>query len=388
MNHALDLDRPRSAMRIIGDMGLFADEVLTRIARARSRVDIECFIVRHDRLGRALADALGAAVARGVRCRLLYDSLGSKKTRRSYFNDLRDLGVEVRGYGWLGAFLLGKPAARDHARVVVIDEQVAYTGGHAWGEEWLPAAQGGSGWRDLCCAARGPIVTEFSRLFEQHWRQAGGDLDMRDLDSGSPSSLRLLSDAPVKESLILRSYVDAIDRARQRVWLANAYFFPPPVLLQALVRARQRGVDVKLIVPGVSDLSIILRGGRAQYRRWMAAGLEVWEYQDVVMHSKYVLVDQAWCLVGTFNANAVSVAMAIEVALVGRHPAVLEQVEVELQKDLAHSRRIDQRWLDRRPWTDRVLDRCASALLGLAGRILRREPGPRKLSVAGCEGRI
>ena len=121
-------------MRIIGDMGRFADEVLERIAAARRRVDVECFIVRHDRLGQALADALAAAVARGVACRLLYDPLGCRKTSRRYFRALAAKGVAVRRFGWVGALVLGKllrrPAARDHARVIVVDD-AAFTGGHA-----------------------------------------------------------------------------------------------------------------------------------------------------------------------------------------------------------------------------------------------------------------
>ena len=160
-------------------MGRFADEVLARIERARRRVDVECFIVRDDRLGQALADALAAAAARGVACRLLYDPLGCRKTSRRYFRALAATGVAVRRFGWIGALVVGKllrrPAARDHARVIVVDD-AAFTGGHAWGDEWLPAARGGEGWHDVCCGVEGPMVDDFAELFEQHWQQStGGD---------------------------------------------------------------------------------------------------------------------------------------------------------------------------------------------------------------------
>ena len=110
-----------SRMAVIGDMGRFADDVLGRIARAKGRIDVECFIVRAggDELGRALGDALAAAASRGVPCGLLYDPLGSRKTPRSFFEELAARGVAVRKFGWVGALvvgrLTGKPAARDHA---------------------------------------------------------------------------------------------------------------------------------------------------------------------------------------------------------------------------------------------------------------------------------
>ena len=268
--------------------------------------------------GASLAEALAAAASRGVPCRLLYDPLGSRKTPRSYFEALAARGVGVRKFGWVGALvvgrLTGKPAARDHARVIVVDD-VGYTGGHAWGAEWLPSARGGGGWHDVCCSAEGPIVEDFAALFEQHWRQSRAETGISDFVGEVRDGLRLVSDAPVKESIVLGRYVEAIRAARQRVWLANAYFFPPRVLLEALLAASRRGVDVKIIVPGVSDVPFIQYAARAHYRRWMAAGLELWEYQQVVMHSKYAIVDDNWCLIGTFNANVVSVAFAIEVAL-------------------------------------------------------------------------
>ena len=211
-------------MRVIGDMGAFAEEVLGRIARAQRRVDVESFIVRADKLGGALAQALAAAAARGVRCRLLYDPLGSRKTARSYFRALAAEGVEVRRFGWVGAliagWLRGRPAARNHARVIVVDD-VAYTGGHAWGDEWLATAHGGLGWHDVCCAAEGSIVDDFAALFEQHWVQGDGRAPIADYVGEIRDGLRLVSDAPVKESVVLGRYLDAICAARHRVWIAN-----------------------------------------------------------------------------------------------------------------------------------------------------------------------
>jgi cardiolipin synthase len=138
-------------MEIIGDMGAFSARVLGEIRAAACRVNVECFIVRDDHLGQALGAAMTVAAARGVRCRLLYDPLGCRHTRRSFFAELRRAGIEVEAYGWIGALLFGHPAARDHARVIVVDDR-GYTGGHARGDEWLPKEQLGQGWHDVCCS--------------------------------------------------------------------------------------------------------------------------------------------------------------------------------------------------------------------------------------------
>jgi cardiolipin synthase len=377
----MDSDGPRlepsTRLRIVADMGRFADEVLARIAQAQRRVYVECFIVRDDQLGRALAAALADAAARGVDCRLIYDPLGCRKTSPRYFRALAARGVAVRRFGWVGALIVGKllrrPAARNHARVIVVDG-AAFTGGHAWGDEWLPAARGGQGWHDVCCGVAGPIVDDFAELFEQHWRQSTGKAAIADYVGTPRDGVRLVSDAPVKESVVLGRYLEAIAAAGRRVWIANAYFYPPPVLLDALVAASRRGVEVKIIIPGVSDVAIIRAASEAQYRRWMAAGLEIWEYQSVVMHSKYALVDDEWCLIGTFNANVASVAFAIEVAVVSHDRAHVAAAADQMVKDFAVSRRVDHARLRRLGAFRRLGNHLASLLMRLANVLLPRRP--------------
>jgi cardiolipin synthase len=337
-------------------------------------VDVECFIVRHDHLGRALGEAMAAAAARGVRCRLLYDPLGCRLTDRSFFQQLRQAQIEVRPYGRVAALVFGRPRARDHARVIVVDDR-AYTGGHAWGDEWAPTTwEGGQGWQDVCCGVEGPIVEDFAELFEQHWRQAAGEAPVDDYRGRKRDGLRLVSDAPVHDSLVLAGYFDCIEKARHRAWIANSYFFPTPRFHRALVDAARRGVDVRIILPGISDLPIIQRAARAAYGRWLREGLQLWEYQGVVMHSKYALFDDSCCVIGTFNVNAVSVMAALEVVLVSGVPANVADAAAQFQRDLAASRRIEPADLRARPLLQRLLDRLASWPLLIANRLLQRRP--------------
>jgi len=156
--------------------------------------------------------------------------------------------------------------------------------------------------------------------------------------------------------------------------MANSYFFPPRSMRDALVKARARGVDVKIMLPAISDVPIVRYAAEAHYRRWMACGLELWEYQRVMMHSKYALVDDDWCLIGTFNANVASVAFAIEVALVSHRPSDGAAVAAQFQRDLALSRLVDGVRLREIPLYRRILGRLAAILMTLANALFVRRP--------------
>src|SRR6185436_10963869 len=116
----------------------------------------------------------------------------------------------------------------------------------------------------------------------------------------------LIGDTPNRQTRVYDCYRWAIQSARRRVFIENAYFFPPPALLLDLYAAAARGVDVRIILPGASDLPIMQRAARAEFGSWIDHGLRVFEYQPCMLHSKFAVVDDDWCTVGTFNANATS----------------------------------------------------------------------------------
>ncbi len=251
--------------------------------QARRRVSVETYIYRDDKLGRRFGDALAHAVQRGVPARLLYDPLGSEKTNPAFFDELRSRGIDVRPYR-PADFTSGSKWPRDHGRVIVIDE-CAYTGGAAWGDEWLPREHGGLGWHDVCLRVVGPCVQDFAHLFEQRWREAsyeiGNPLDFA-TDNKYPD-LELVGDTPNERNLVYSRHREAIHRAKRRIWMEIAYFFPPAPLLKDLYDATARGVDVRVILPGETDLPILKRAAQAEFREWINGGLRIFEYEP------------AWC---------------------------------------------------------------------------------------------
>jgi len=356
---------------LLPSMGDMLDTFLADIAQAQRRVMVETYIFADDKMGQLVSDALVAAAKRGVPVRLLFDPLGSQKTKAEFFDELRGQGLEVRAYREPSPLWVGKQDfPRDHSRVMVVDEH-AFTGGAAWADPWLPKERGGHGWHDVCVQVRGPCVDDFAALFDRRWAEAQGEpLDVIDFGTGDRyPDLELVADTPAKLNLVYDRHRAAIQRATRRVWIENAYFFPPPDLLHDLYEAAQRGVDVQLILPGETDLPIVTRAARSEYRDWMEHGLTLFEYQQCVLHSKFALVDDDWCTVGTFNCNPTSVNFANEVNVFVFHPAFVARVAELFEADRAVSRRIDERFLAERGVVDQTIDQLAADALNVVDRL-------------------
>jgi cardiolipin synthase len=359
-------------IQLLPGMGTMLTRFFADVAEARERVEVECFIVNDGALGLLLAQALAKAVARGVRVRLLYDPVGSNETDSTYFDELRASGVEVRAYRGLLDAAAGKGSlvACDHGRVMVIDDRAAYTGGAAWGDQWLPKEMGGGGWHDVCTRTSGPVVADFAALFEERWREADGSQAPTSFDTHDRyPDVRLVGDEAGGNADILAEHIRRIDAARTRVWIANAYFYPTADLLGALTRAAARGVDVSVIVPGVSDLALLERAARSAYGAWIEAGFAIWEYQPVVKHCKYALVDDDWATVGTFNMNATSPLLVNEVNLMVSERAFVAQVGEQFVRDRARSKRVDAARIAKIGVGTRLLDSAAALVLDLTDAI-------------------
>ena len=342
----------------------FFDAVFEDLARAQREICVECYIVLDDELGCALADAMAAAAARGVTTRLLYDPLGSKEASRRFFRDLRGRGVEVRAW----RRILTVPgirhlAPRDHSRVIVIDG-VAYTGGAAFARQWLPRERGGEGWQDACIRMEGPAVGDLRDLFLRRWNESHSARAAEDLDTqGRYADLRLIADTPDRHSPLFTAHCELFASARQRIWLANAYFAPPPRMVRVLTDAARRGVDVRVMVPAVSDLALLKFAALARARRWLEAGIRLFEYRDAMMHSKYGVVDHDVCSVGTFNYNSTSVGLANEVNVLVSDRTFVDAGAARFEEDLSRCGEVTLRSMSRRSRLGRAIDAVAHGLL-------------------------
>jgi cardiolipin synthase len=311
------------------------------IAAARKRVWIEIFIFRADAFGKRMVQCLARAAARGVDVRVLYDSLGSRTTPESFFTDMRWRGIDVRCYRpWHVALRALRLWPRDHARVLCIDDSV-YTGGIGFGNEWLPKERGGLGWHDVCARVEGPVVAECARYFQQHWEHSDTSEDPRTERAAYPD-VAFVADSPLDPEGVYPMYRAAVQGAKRRVWIENAYFAPPRALLRDLCEASARGVDVQIIVPSQSDVRAIAGAARAEYPEWLAHGLKVYEYLPGVTHAKFALVDDDFSTVGSFNINPTSLVCSRESNLFVFDPSFVQRLAAQFVHDREQSRKVSR----------------------------------------------
>jgi cardiolipin synthase len=288
---------------------------LDAIAAARRTIHFESYIIYDDEVGERFARALLARAAAGVRVRVLYDWLGAVgKTSRNFWQRLREGGVRVRAFnpprldeplGWL---------ARDHRKLLVVDDAVAFVSGLCVGAAWSGDPERGlEPWRDTGVQVRGPVVAEAVAAFADAWEAAGGrpfaDGERPDADAipvAGDYALRLVATTTGTAGLYrLDTMIAAL--ARSSLWLADAYFAATPPYVEALRAAARDGVDVRLLVPGAgNDLPLVQAISRAGYRSLLEAGVRIFEWNGPMMHAKTAVADARWARVGSTNLNVAS----------------------------------------------------------------------------------
>jgi cardiolipin synthase A/B len=283
---------------------------LEAIAGATRSIHFESYIIQDDPCGRRFAEALSAKARAGVHVCVLYDWLGGlHATSRRFWQGLRKAGVEVRCFnpprldsplGWL---------SRDHRKTLVVDGRIGFVTGLCVGQRWVgDPARGLDPWRDTGVAVRGPAVADIAQAFAQTWALAGPPLPKaevscrEDLPLEGTIALRVIASEPSTAGLYRLDTLIAAG-ARRSLWLTDAYFVGTTTYIQALVAAAKDGVDVRLLVPGSSDLLVLSALSRAGYRPLLEGGVRVFEWNGSMLHAKTAVADGRWARVGSSNLN-------------------------------------------------------------------------------------
>lgn len=318
------------------------DGMLAMIAAARRRIHLENYIIRDDTTGRRFAEALLARAADGVRVRVLHDWIGCIGTPTAFWERLRRGGVEVRVFG---RPRLDDPlllAVRDHRKVLVVDGERGSAGGLCIGDEWLGhPVRGRQPWRDTALEVEGPAARALDAAFLQAWAAAGGlapsaDEVPGDVAQAGNVAVRVIATEPGRERAG-RVLDLLLGVAAERIWITEAYFAVAPRLYQALADAARAGVDVRLLVPGASDIPSVRNLARAGYRGLLRAGVRIWEWQGPMLHAKAVVVDGHWLRVGSSNLNPSSLLANWELDLFIDDHGLGQTAEHQFLFDLAHA---------------------------------------------------
>jgi cardiolipin synthase len=326
------------------DSAAALEEMLRRIAAAERWIHLENYIIQDDRTGERFADALIDRARAGVHVRVLYDALGSFGTSRGYWKRLRGAGVEVRAFHPVMSAPLSDIITRDHRKLLLVDGGRAMIGGLCIGDEWAgDPARGRQPWRDTMLTICGPAAAVLDRAFGRIWARAGAPLPPGELaaeaDPCGSSTVRVVAGVPEK-ARIYRVVQLLAAVAAERLWITDAYLVAPAPLFASLLDAARGGVDVRVLVPGTSDLPVLRTFTRAGYREMLAAGVRIFEWQGPMLHAKTLVADRAWARVGSSNLNVSSLLTNYELDVFAECAELAEALAAQFRRDLTSSREI------------------------------------------------
>lgn len=337
-------------VRLLIDGGAKYAALLEDIAGARHHVNVEYYIYEPDRSGTALRDALVERARAGVQVRLLLDAMGSKKASRRFFAPLLDAGGELAWFHPSRPWLLWKRPwlnLRTHRKIVVIDGRIAYTGGINITDEEDERLRSDA-YRDLHLRIEGDAVRALQVVFVEDWAYATerrdfvGDIarGMPDAQAGPIDTQVLTSGPDTPWEAIHRLHVGAIHAASQRIWLVTPYFVPGEAAMMALTSAALAGLDVRLLVPKMSDSKLVTYCVRSYYDELMAAGVKIYEYGPRMLHTKALLVDDQTVIVGSANFDHRSFRLNFEVSVLFHDAAIAAQLARLIESEFAHAPRV------------------------------------------------
>jgi len=347
---------------VLRDGGQTYKAMLDAIGAAKKTICFETYILASDSTGDRFKLALVERARAGVKVRLIYDAVGSFGISDAWVDDLRVAGIEVIDFNpiapWRRRFRLSH---RDHRKILVVDDVVAFTGGLNIANDYASVEDGGHGWHDMHCRVRGTIVYDLARLFRRNWIRAGGATyapPVREVSEGvgGDSVVRLLENTARRHrATFRRAYLHVIKAARSTIRIENAYFLPDRGVRRALVRAAGRGVDVQVIVPGRSDIKLIEWASLYALRRLARRGLKVWQWKGVMLHAKTAVIDGIWSTIGSYNFDSQSRFNNLELTVEILDPAVGDKLMQVFESNVPNCTPFDETTWKQLPWWRKAL---------------------------------
>jgi cardiolipin synthase A/B len=339
--------------------------IIEALGSARSTIDFLTFVYWRGEIGAEVADRLCDRATAGVRVRVLLDAWGSRPIDRSLVDRMEDCGVEVRWFRPFRRFGFRHANHRTHRKVIVVDEEVAFTGGVGIADEWRGDARGPDEWRDTHFRLQGPAVDGLRSAFLDNWLETDPSLfderidrfpDQPQVGSSVIQCVRGASESGRSDVATL--FAALLQSARTRVRIATAYFVPDETLTQKLCDAVERGVEVEILLPGPhADKRFVQLAGEDRYDHLLEAGVKIWHFQPSMLHAKIMMVDSVVSNIGSANLNARSTEHDEEINLVVFDPDVTAILDAQFDEDLRRSEPIEPgRWRSR-PLAQRVLER-------------------------------
>lgn len=303
----------RASVRLLLNATENYPEWIDAIKSAKKQILFESYIIHDDEWGYKFADLFLEKVKEGIPVKLIYDWVGGfGKTKRKFWKRLREGGVEVRCFNPPSLTDPLSIISRDHRKLIAIDSEIGFVSGLCVGKDWAGDPKKNiPPWRDTGLEIRGAAVADIERAFTTVWNEIGSPLDEKYLSSYSDyepagnTSLRIVDTVPTS-SHIFRMDQILVASVKERVWLTDAYFMGSPSYLRALRDAAEDGVDVRILVPGATDIPIIRDTTRTIYRNLLLSGARIFEWNGPMVHAKTAVFDNRFSRVGSTNLNVAS----------------------------------------------------------------------------------
>lgn len=354
-------------VKVYCDGDAMVEDLWSAIERARLSVWFEMYIFEPDRVGMRTLQAMQRAAERGCKVMFLIDAVGSSTLSEALLRPLRQAGAQVEIFNPLWRWKRSSPfLRRDHRKIIIIDGEVGYTGGMNISEDYAGVKHGNCRFYDCHLQLEGPCVRHLAAVFASSWRLAAGarpPLPPRPEPVGGTFLQVQASSGRSGRRAIQRVMRLSIRRAVKTCFITTSYFVPPRRIIRAITRAADRGVDVRILTAGISDVPIVAMAARHIYGLLLRRGVRIYEMYDSTLHAKTITIDGLLSIVGSFNLDTWSDKRNLEVNVSIVAPAIAQQIEERFLADIARSTEVTLETWTRRRWWTRLLHWAAYQVL-------------------------
>ncbi len=340
----------RNRIEVLTNGEVYYEAELAAIRAAQHSVNLEAYIFQKGEVGQRFVEALTERAQNGVEVRMALDAMGSFATWESYLKGLREAGGKISWYHPIRWYTLSRINNRTHREIIVVDGRVGFVGGSGFADHWLNGTKKNPRWRDTMFRVEGDAVSSIQATFVENWLEASGEILMgkeffpfSEAEESRTAALIVNSSPSMGRSTRARIlYQTLLASAQKRLHITTPYFLPDRSVRRELLRAiRERGVEVKIIVPGShSDHLITRRSSRRLFGDLLRAGAQIYEYEPAMIHAKTMMIDDLWAVVGSTNFDNRSFGLNDEVNLAARDPVLTARLEEDFARDLAESREV------------------------------------------------
>jgi len=350
---------PGNSMQVLQNGAMFFPALFRDIAAARETVHVESFIWYDGKIARELAALLAKKAREGVEVRVLVDASGGRQLEGEVQEMLEQAGVKVGHFHPLRISNLGRMNNRDHRKLMIIDGRVGYIGGFCIADEWGGDARNKKEFRDTGLRVTGPVVNRLQGAFTENWIEETGEITAGDKyfpkipPSGPIVAHAAYTSPDGSVSAVQLLYYLAISSARKQILIQNPYLLPDDQAIEALAKAVERGVDVRIMVPSddATDSALVQHASHHHFGTLLKRGVKIWEYQKTLLHQKLIVVDGVWSCVGSTNFDDRSFQLNDEVSLGVLDRDVASQLQDAFASDMRNARqRHFEEWQNRSFW--------------------------------------